>query len=354
MYRFIIFCFFIASEVIAADPTVLYLTWQQDPTTTMTVSWLTPLADHKDLLEYKSNDQTTWLQSSGSHTPFPHGRKYMLHRCELTALQPGTTYQFRLGKEGEIHRFKTLPTDSRDTIEQMQNVVGLSKDLEVKNQAFSVTLSGANERVAQPEGNRFSDAEVAQFEAQRSEVKAAADDLINGLTNTPGFMGRSLRWACVAILNNSLKAYDMLKFSAYEDREAGIKFNTLGYKQGVEIGRLEKAAYDIEAEKYNTLAVISAVQIGVALIGGVSQVAGAVGGAACEMSGHLVQAKAARETGEVKQAEEYARALQTAFGHAGDAARASAEAEKKLMESILQGIEKLTRQLAEKFSIAAR
>lgn len=108
-FNFFALFFLLTSAAQSSEPQTLYLTWQQDPTTTMTITWLTPISDHTDLLEYRQKNKETWQPASAWHTPFPDGRSYMLHRSELTGLEPGKVYLFRLGNAGEIHRFKTLP-----------------------------------------------------------------------------------------------------------------------------------------------------------------------------------------------------------------------------------------------------
>lgn len=98
----------LGSAACAAEPKGLYLTWQQDPTTTMTISWLTPISDHSDELEFRQDSADKWLSAPKWHTPFPYGRTYMLHRTELTGLTADRRYEFRLKREGRIYRFKTL------------------------------------------------------------------------------------------------------------------------------------------------------------------------------------------------------------------------------------------------------
>jgi hypothetical protein len=92
------------------DPTAVYLTWQKQPDSTMTINWITPLDRHEDILEYRKSDEENWVQAVGTHFQLPEKTPYLLHRIELTGLQPGTSYQFRTGSDAITYKFKTMPS----------------------------------------------------------------------------------------------------------------------------------------------------------------------------------------------------------------------------------------------------
>lgn len=102
-----------SSHLFAKSETrLVYLTWKNDPTTTMTVQWLTSNKKPIDTLQYCPNDDTSkWQIASGTHTEVPQGHSYILHRVQLKNLTPDTTYQFKLGKSNTLYRFKTMPKD---------------------------------------------------------------------------------------------------------------------------------------------------------------------------------------------------------------------------------------------------
>jgi len=114
VYKFLIFsillgCFFGAS-LEAKGPSVLYLTWMHDPTTTMTVQWHTTSQDPVSGVAYRKVGEKEWGKVEGIYTAVPKTNLYV-HTVELAGLQPGAEYQFRLvGKKG-TYRFKTLPQD---------------------------------------------------------------------------------------------------------------------------------------------------------------------------------------------------------------------------------------------------
>jgi acid phosphatase type 7 len=92
----------------ASAPSVLYLTWMHDPSTTMTVHWQTSNKKGLSQVAYRKAGEEAWCFSEGIHTPLPHV-PVLIHTVELNTLEPDTDYQFRLtGYSGEF-KFRTLP-----------------------------------------------------------------------------------------------------------------------------------------------------------------------------------------------------------------------------------------------------
>jgi hypothetical protein len=126
-------CFHISCfSALPADykPTALYLTWQRDPTSTMTIQWISPIADQEDVIEYRKEiatpppveDQSqtpsnqaekepSWLSIQGSHHPLPENNPYLVHIVEIIRLDPNSAYQFRIGNSNAIYRFRTMPQE---------------------------------------------------------------------------------------------------------------------------------------------------------------------------------------------------------------------------------------------------
>ena len=93
-----------------AGTDTLYLTWQGDPSTTMTIQWLEETKDKiPNLVEWKKMGQETWQESQTELTPSPHPA-LVLHRLELQQLTPNTLYQFRCSGKSEVYSFRTLPS----------------------------------------------------------------------------------------------------------------------------------------------------------------------------------------------------------------------------------------------------
>ena len=93
----------------AEEPSV-WLTWKNDPTTTMTVMWITKASDANDTLLYHVKASgTTWDQAKGTHWKLPHSTPFHVHKVELKGLKSDTVYSFRVGNSKETHGLRTMP-----------------------------------------------------------------------------------------------------------------------------------------------------------------------------------------------------------------------------------------------------
>lgn len=92
----------------SADPVGLLLTWQQDPTTTMTIDWHTLEPVDEPELQYREAGTAAWRMAAAESRPFPFSDRF-IHRTELTALGPATEYEFRFGEDSRVFRFRTMP-----------------------------------------------------------------------------------------------------------------------------------------------------------------------------------------------------------------------------------------------------
>ncbi len=97
------------------DPLGMMLTWQQDPTTTMTLDWYTPADNQNSFIEYRAipfdEEEDEWVVASGDHFEFPHSDR-LIHRVEVTGLEPDKEYQFRVGEFTRIRKFRTMPAEA--------------------------------------------------------------------------------------------------------------------------------------------------------------------------------------------------------------------------------------------------
>ncbi len=102
-------------------PVALYLTWQKDPTTTMTIQWLSTMQDADDDIEFYEIQKDIpidlpWKSSKGEHTPVPEDHPFLVHKALLENLEPDTCYCFRFGKSNKEYRFRTMPKDLTNPI----------------------------------------------------------------------------------------------------------------------------------------------------------------------------------------------------------------------------------------------
>jgi acid phosphatase type 7 len=99
------------------DPTALFLTWQHDPTTTMTVQWVGE--NEQDGLSrpiwYAKDHSEEWRRVPSQSRRFPLMDNWIF-RTELTGLEPDTDYRFRVGLDSAERRFRTMPAKATNTI----------------------------------------------------------------------------------------------------------------------------------------------------------------------------------------------------------------------------------------------
>lgn len=85
----------------------LFLTWQRDPTTKMTVQWVGEAVGAEDSgIAYAPLESKVWRAAQTLTHPFPATRLHV-YRCELTGLEPGGEYKFRVGGRDDEYRFRT-------------------------------------------------------------------------------------------------------------------------------------------------------------------------------------------------------------------------------------------------------
>jgi hypothetical protein len=98
------------------QPNTLFLTWQRDPTTTMTVQWVGTRGETTDPKVYYSAAKAgPWQDQPTTAKPYPL-TDFKVFRAELTGLRPGTDYYFQIGKHSPTYRFRTMPARATDTI----------------------------------------------------------------------------------------------------------------------------------------------------------------------------------------------------------------------------------------------
>jgi acid phosphatase type 7 len=96
----------------ADEPLGLMLTWQQDPTTTMTIDWHTAPGDvARSSVCLSERGANRWASEvEAVQLAWPYGER-TIHRVELTGLRPGTEYRFQAGEFGREYYFRTMPAD---------------------------------------------------------------------------------------------------------------------------------------------------------------------------------------------------------------------------------------------------
>jgi hypothetical protein len=95
----------------------LFLTWQRDPTTTMTIQWVGPATGATTKIEYAVDKHDAWGSTAAVERPYHPESDLRVHRAELTGLKPGTEYRFRIGSHSAESRFRTMPAKATDAFQ---------------------------------------------------------------------------------------------------------------------------------------------------------------------------------------------------------------------------------------------
>ncbi len=98
----------------AAEPTAVFLTWQSDPTTTMTIDWHLTDEPHRTSLCFRGLGDDQWTREVDAvEVPIPHLERRVF-RAEITDLEPGHTYEFQVGDFARVYRLETMPSSIDD------------------------------------------------------------------------------------------------------------------------------------------------------------------------------------------------------------------------------------------------
>lgn len=96
------------------SPLGLHLTWQFDPATTMTIDWQTEEEQERDgIIRYRKLGEYSWSQAEARQVAFPYSDR-IIHRVELTGLEPDATYEFQAGNFTRMYQFRTMPENLDD------------------------------------------------------------------------------------------------------------------------------------------------------------------------------------------------------------------------------------------------
>jgi len=145
------------------DPTTLFLTWQGDPTTTMTIQWLGD-RNWRGLPQvwYAAQGSDDWRQARAFRTGFP-GTPLFIYRANLRNLSPDTDYVFRVGLSSPEYRFRTMPATMP---ERLVFVTGGDAGAGEPNRKTCIAAAAQEPRFALIGGDlAYADGESPQFQA---------------------------------------------------------------------------------------------------------------------------------------------------------------------------------------------
>lgn len=156
-----------AQPALAGDESVLavYLTWQSDPTTTMTVQWHTPAAHADNTVSYRPHARIVggWQSVTGTSRALKHSDR-LVHWTQITGLEPDTMYEFRIGDGEVIRKFRTMPAaptrpirfaESGDVMRDQSLFERMNKLVAARDPDFVIFGGDLAHDNGQPEGAKF-------------------------------------------------------------------------------------------------------------------------------------------------------------------------------------------------------
>lgn len=108
-----LFCLILSGEICWAqeEPFSVYLTWQRNPESTMSIQWISSIDDVTDVIEFQGEGEEQWHEVQGYHREMPCQLPFFIHFVELKELQASSGYRFRLKGCASDYKFRTLPND---------------------------------------------------------------------------------------------------------------------------------------------------------------------------------------------------------------------------------------------------
>lgn len=113
LFHFLLATSFVFSE--EYDPLV-YLTWTKNPETSMSIQWISKKTEVDNQVFFRpiktcDEKEVPFSHKLATYDPMPDYHPYLIHTVELTDLDPGTAYAFKISENGRIFKFKTIPKD---------------------------------------------------------------------------------------------------------------------------------------------------------------------------------------------------------------------------------------------------
>lgn len=98
-----------------SEPPGIFLTWVDDPTTTMVVDWHADTEQADNALRYRPEGADEWHTLEADVHPFPSSER-SIRRVHLDGLEPDSEYVFRVGEFTREYRFRTLPDELEEPL----------------------------------------------------------------------------------------------------------------------------------------------------------------------------------------------------------------------------------------------
>jgi hypothetical protein len=90
-----------------ATPAAVFVTWNGDPTTSVSVDWHLARGSDVPAVVLRSPGSASWKRYEGEPFEFPFSSR-TVRRAQIDGLRPGTTYELRIGSS-RIYKYRTMP-----------------------------------------------------------------------------------------------------------------------------------------------------------------------------------------------------------------------------------------------------
>jgi acid phosphatase type 7 len=94
------------------EPLAIFLTWTEDPTTTISIDWHT-MQKQDQRLFFRKRNGGEWEDVTSHTFPFPFSNRF-IHRVSLSNLIPNTAYDIKFGASENIYYFRTMPSNTAE------------------------------------------------------------------------------------------------------------------------------------------------------------------------------------------------------------------------------------------------
>ncbi|MFD2200207.1 metallophosphoesterase [Shivajiella indica] len=88
-------------------PYTFYLTWEDDPTSTITIDWHSNEMEF-ETLKFRKKGTEAWKEFESTVLPFPFSER-LVHRVGIQGLEAETAYEIKFSGLDSIYYFRTLP-----------------------------------------------------------------------------------------------------------------------------------------------------------------------------------------------------------------------------------------------------
>lgn len=94
-------------------PHAFYLTWMQDPTSTITIDWHSNEMEI-ETLKFRKKGSEKWMDFESTVLPYPFSDR-LVHRVGIQGLEAATAYEIQFNSLDSIFYFRTLPSTLNET-----------------------------------------------------------------------------------------------------------------------------------------------------------------------------------------------------------------------------------------------